>query len=307
MSDTTLTEVLRSVASVLLVGGLAFGAYADLKWREVSDRLWIGLGVAGGVLGLFDALAHATTDALLWLVVTAFVLEHLVPWDVALARRSENLPGLVEIAVYVGVGALLAGVGLERGVGPGALPITVIAVYVSVVFARALFEVGVLYGGADAKALMVAGLLVPIDAVPLLALPASAASILALYPFTISLLMDAAIFSAGVPVYLALLNAARGEFEFPRAFVGYRLDVAELGKRFVWLKDPTFGSDPEEEAVETSEDDRALRARQQAELEARGVRRVWVTPQLPFIVFLAAGTVAALLAGNLVFDLAALL
>ncbi len=301
------TDLLRSLSQAVLVVGLLYGAYTDLRRREVSDRLWVVLGIAGAVLGLVDALTRSITDALLWVVVSVFVLEHMVPWDVALARRSENLPGIVEIVIYAAVGLLLAAEGLVHGIGPDGLPLTVLAVYAGVLFARALFEVGVLYGGADAKALMVAGLLVPLDAAPLLGLPASATTILAVYPFTVSLLMDAAIFSASVPIYLAIRNAVRGDFELPRGFTGYRIHVDELADRFVWLKDPTFDRDAEEEEVETTEDDVALRRRQQAELRARGVTRIWVTPQLPFIVFLAAGAVAAIVAGNLIFDLAALL
>ncbi len=307
MTDWATTDLLRSLAETVLILGLIYGAYADLRRREVSDTLWVALGIVGALLGLLDALSHGLSDALLWLVVSGFVLEHMVPWDAALARRSENLPGLIEIALYLGVGALLAIEGLLNGIGPNGLPLTVLAVYAGVLFARALFEVGVLYGGADAKALMVAGLLVPLDAIPLLALPPSATTILSIYPFTVSLLMDAAIFSAGVPIYLALLNAVRGEFEFPRAFTGFRIPVDELADRYVWLKDPTFNRDAEEEAVETTADDVALRRRQQAELRARGITRVWVTPQLPFIVFLAAGAIAAVVAGNLIFDLVALL
>ena len=307
MTESVLTEGVRILGASALIAGLTYGAYADLRWREVSDRLWIVLGALGAVLGVVVESERGPLAVALWVVVSAFVLEHMIPWDVALERRAEGLPGILEVLLYVGVGGLLTAVGFLDGVGPSGLPLTVIAVYASVLFARLLFEVRILYGGADAKALMVGGVLVPLDATPLVALPVTATTILAIYPFTISLLMDAAIFSAGVPIYLALRNAARGEFEFPRGFTGYRLDVDDLADRFVWLRDPTFGGPSEEAEVETSEDDRALRRRQQAELKARGVTRVWVTPQLPFVVFLAAGTLAAVVLGNIVFDLAALL
>ncbi len=39
------------------------------------------------------------------------------------------------------------------------------------------------------------------------------------------------------------------------------------------------------------------------DLRSRGVSRVWVTPQIPFLVVMAVGLVAALLAGNVLFDL----
>ncbi len=59
----------------------------------------------------------------------------------------------------------------------------------------------------------------------------------------------------------------------------------------------------EEALTETAEEDRLERVRAAQELEAKGVERVWVTPQIPFLVLMAVGAVAALLAGNLVLDI----
>jgi preflagellin peptidase FlaK len=235
------------------------------------------------------------------------VLEHVVPWDAGFERRAPALPGILELILYAIVIAVVAGLSLTAGVGPTGVPIAVIAVLASVLLARGLFEVGILYGGADAKALMVAGLLVPVDPSPLLALPGQAASLLAVYPFSINLLMDAALVSVAVPIAIAVRNLAHREFAFPRGFVGYMIDVEELPDRFVWLKDPMFsrGDADEELEAETSEADRAIRMRQRDRLRRQGVNRVWVTPQLPFVVLLLAGAAAAVLAGNLVFDLAA--
>jgi Archaeal Peptidase A24 C-terminus Type II len=73
----------------------------------------------------------------------------------------------------------------------------------------------------------------------------------------------------------------------------------------VWIRDPTFSGTGSEDDPEpqTTEEDRALRRRQADELVKQGATRVWVTPQLPFILWILAGTVAALIAGNLIFDL----
>ncbi|MFI5418769.1 MAG: A24 family peptidase C-terminal domain-containing protein [Candidatus Lutacidiplasmatales archaeon] len=245
----------------------------------------------------------------LWAMIALFVLQHLLPWDTALERRVAWAPDAVEIVLYAGVGAVLVLAALARGISDSGVPVGVIAVFASVLLARALFELGILYGGADAKALMVAGLLVPLFPHPLWTPTANAGTLLTFYPFALSLLMDAALFSLVVPVALLVKNLRAGDFVFPRAFTGFMIDVEELPDRFVWLKDPTFervlGEDEEE--PETSEDDRRLRERQRDELRSRGVRRVWVTPQIPFLVLLTAGAVGAVLAGNVIFDILALL
>jgi preflagellin peptidase FlaK len=269
----------------------------------VPDRVWQIAGAVGVALGALEVAPGGATALTLWFLAGALVLEHVFPWDAPLERTAPALPGALELGFYAVVLVAVFAVGFTHGVGTAAVPLTVIAVIVSVFLARGLFEAGVLYGGADAKALMTAGLLVPLYSVPILPIPSMAAALLAYYPFALNLLMDAALFSAAVPIALGLRNARRGEFEFPRGFVGYTVPISELPHRFVWLRDPTFRRDEDE--PETSEDDIALRTRQMEALAAKGVERVWVTPQLPFVILLFAGAVGALLAGNLVFDLAA--
>jgi prepilin signal peptidase PulO-like enzyme (type II secretory pathway) len=297
------TDIAQDALAVLLVGGLAYASWEDWKAREVSDAVWAALAVPGALLGV---VAWGTGSAVAlgaWALAAAFVLEHLFPWDIALERLHPDLPAYLEWVAYAAVIAGTIAIGWRFGLGARGLPIAVIAVIVSVLLARLLFEVGVLYGGADAKALMVAGLLVPLFAQPVLAVPATARSVLAYYPFSLNLLMDGAILAIAIPIGLALWNLRRGDFVFPRAFTSYRIPVEELSSSFVWLRDPLLERDATE--AETSEEDLEERKRQQAELLALGVREVWVTPQLPFIILLFAGAVVALLAGNLIFDVGA--
>jgi peptidase A24-like protein len=243
------------------------------------------------------------------LLVGLFVLEHLFDWDVLVERIWSSLPLVLEILAYIGVGLVLVVASFSYGIGTGGVAGPAVLVYVSVLFARALFELRLVYGGADAKALMVAALLAPTFATPLLAIPSNAALILSVYPFVVSVVVNAALLGVSVPIALALRNASRHEFEFPRGFLGFRMAVEDLPRRFVWLKDPTMPpveQDSESEAQTTAEDVE-IRTKQMHDLQQRGIRTVWVTPQIPFLLLLTAGVVTAILAGNLVFDLAAAL
>jgi preflagellin peptidase FlaK len=292
----------------ILLAGFAYAAYVDLRTREAPDFLWSALGASGTAVGLLALYPEGTIAWASWLFVAALILEHFLPWDVRLEKRREWLPGVVELAAYLLVGAVLAWLVARTGVGSGGVPTVVIAAYVAVVVVRGFFELGLLYGGADAKALIAAAALIPLATGTLFGLPENAARIATIIPGPLALLMNAALAAAVVPLGLAVRNLSRGEFQFPGSFVGYTIPVRELTERFVWLRDPVFGTPtPEEEAVESSEDDRALRSRQRAELEAAGVERVWVTPQLPFLLFLFIGAVLLAVAGNLLFDLIALL
>ncbi|MGI0070711.1 MAG: A24 family peptidase C-terminal domain-containing protein [Thermoplasmata archaeon] len=296
-------EALLITQVVLLLGGFGFAAISDLRTREVTDHLWQALGLLGVALGAVDLAPNGLLPLGMWLVVGALVLQHLFAWDDALGPNYERFADLIEGVAYVAVVLLVVAGAVVAGVGPSGVSLPVVALLVTVLFARGLFELGVLYGGADAKALMIAGTLVPLLAVPLLAQTASTTLLLRVLPFPVTLLVNAALFSVAIPIGLALRNAARGEFSFPRGFAGYQIPVRELPEHFVWLKDPLAAGARSRDTARTSEDDRLERVRLARELEEQGVERVWVTPQIPFLVLMALGALAALLAGNLLLDL----
>jgi len=291
---------------VVLVVGFVYASVADLRAREVSDRLWQLLGVIGFALGFAVFGSGGTVPLLLWLLVGLLTLEHLVAWDDHLPKSWRPQADRLELAAYAASVAIVAIAVVRIGIGPSAVPVGVIAVLATVLLARVLFEVGALYGGADAKALMISGLLVPTFSHPLLASPVSPYALGAI-PFSIDLLTNAALLSVVVPVFLALRNLRRGEFAFPRGFTGYYLPVGDLPERFVWVRDPAAGELPTSEDAETSAEDERVRREVARRLAERGVRRVWVSPQLPFLVLMAAGAGAAILAGNLVLDIIAYL
>jgi archaeal preflagellin peptidase FlaK len=299
-------DLLAPRVLVLLVG-FVFAAYQDWRVREVGDGVWQAMGLIGAAVGFVEFWGNPLA-LVLWALVSVWALEHLFAWDTPLERISERLPGWVELTVYVGVLATVIVSAVEFGVGGSGVPIAVIGVAGAILLARGLFEIGVLYGGADAKALMIAGLLLPVDPTPLWS-PPLAAVLLGYYPFALTVLIDAALFAIVVPIAIAARNLSAHEFTFPRGFTGYKIPVAELPERYVWIKDPMFsGAGPEDEPEpQTTEEDRALRQRQAEELTKQGVTRVWVTPQLPFILWILAGTVAALAFGNLLFDLISVL
>ncbi|HZY70779.1 MAG TPA: hypothetical protein VFF67_07380 [Thermoplasmata archaeon] len=295
----------ETVGLLALLVGLGYASWTDWKYREVSDLLWVGLVLVGSVVGFVALAPSGWLPTLLWLAVSLLVLEHLVPWDAPLERLGPSVPGAVELAAYVAVGVAVFGESLRSGVGPHSVPIPVIAVYVCVLAARGLFELGVLYGGADAKAMMVAALLVPVDSVTLLTIPTNAANLLSIYPFAVNMLLNGALLAITVPIAIAFRNLRRREFQFPRGFVNYRIDIDELPNSFVWVKDPALTDVEPEDEPETSADDRQLRQQHADRLRAAGVRRVWVSPQLPFVVFMWLGAILTVVAGSLLFDVLA--
>jgi hypothetical protein len=300
-----LTELTGVIGPGVLLVGLLYAAVADWRTREVSDRLWVVLGLVGAAAGFLLWAPATVLGWAIWALLSGLVLQHVLPWDTWAERQRPWLPGVIELASYAVVGLAVLGSAWRYGVGSAGVSVAEIAVLVSVWAARGLFEIGVLYGGADAKALIASAILVPLLAVPILPIPFNAQGALAYTPFPIIVLLDGALFSIAIPLAIAVENLRTGNFEFPRGFTGYLIPVDELPRRFVWLKDPWLHG--EEEEVETTEEDIALRRRQAADLKSKGATEVWVTPQVPFLVLLFLGALAGVLAGNLLFDLLAAL
>ncbi|MGB6500013.1 MAG: hypothetical protein WBG19_01235 [Thermoplasmata archaeon] len=299
---TSISMEAADLAVGVLVGGFALAGIEDVRRREVTDRLWQIMGLIGWLAGAVVVAPGGLVPVALWLLVGAVTLEHLIGWDLWVGEWGEAHADQIEIVGYL-VGILIvAGAAVRFGIGSSGVPWSVIAVLSIVIFARILFELRVLYGAADAKALMIAALLVPVFPMPWLLSPGRDISTLAYLPFPISLLTNAALFSLAVPIGLAVRNLKRGEFSVPEGFVGYSLPVRELGSRFVWVKDPSVPEEGVDEA-ETSDDDDRHRAELAKRLEARGIGRVWVSPQIPLVAVMALGAVAALLAGNVLLDL----
>jgi len=163
-----------------------------------------------------------------------------------------------------------------------------------------LFHLRVLHGGADAKAMLAIALLLPrypvFDPLPLITVPQNVLSTIEFaFPFALLVLMDAALATLVVPFANLVRNAVRRELSLPEALFGYKLDIDEAPKHYVWPM----------ERIEDGE--RALvlfpsRARNYREdllkLKEAGVSRIWVTPKLPFIVAIFAGFILALAVGN---------
>jgi hypothetical protein len=297
----TLASSAADVGVATLLIGFAVAAVEDVRRREVSDHLWQAMGAVGAVAGALVVAPGGVVPVVVWLVVAGLTLEHLVGWDLWLGPRGEPSADKIELAGYVAAIAIVGFAGARYGVGPSGVPWAAIAVLAVVLLARGLFELKVLYGAADAKALMIAALLVPVFAMPWLYAPGSVSSTLGYLPFPISLLTNAALFSIAVPIALAVRNVRRGEFSVPEGFMGYSLRVRDLPRSFVWVKDPAVPEAAVDDA-ETSEDDDRLRAQIARMLEEKGIDRVWVTPQIPLVAVMAFGALAALLAGNVLLD-----
>lgn len=191
-------------------------------------------------------------------------------------------------------GAGLALLALQLAVQPGLLAARWPMLLVAGLFAGMAFAfhwLGLLPGGADAKALMALAVLLPF---PLELGPFPLRQ--SLLPPAFGALGNALLAFLAVPLGMLLVNAARRQAALPQALLGVRMRVARARKAHVW-------------PMEFVDDDGAVRmtwmpSRFEWEdedwdrLAKAGRDEVWVTPKVPFMVPLLAGFVALCFVGD---------
>jgi preflagellin peptidase FlaK len=205
-------------------------------------------------------------------------------------RRAPN------VLWWIAGGAGAALLAVQLSTQPDALamwPLLVVAaVFAGLMFA--FFWLGLLAGGADAKALMAIAVLVPLP-LHLGMFPLQASPL----PPPFAVLGNALVAFLVVPLGLLVRNAARGHVRVPHALVGLRMPTEDARRKHMWPMEHVA----EDGRVKTvwmpsrflweDEDWEAL-------LKA-GRSEIWVTPKVPFMLPLAAGYVAAFLVGDVLF------
>ena len=234
---------------------LIYASYSDVKTREVSDLVWILIGVFG----------------VLFVSVELFISS---------GSGSGSL-SLFQLFISLAAGAIFA----------------------------VLFYL-LNFGGADIKAIISLSVLFPtfpsvlslgsLLHLPLplsLSLPMTGVPLLNV--FVLSMLTNALLIALSSPISLFLYNSIRKQFS-PLMFLGYKVRISALRakrnfnlmhdsigveRKYVW-----GGVEPTEEVMSRLE-----------ELEQKGkLSEVWVTPELPFILYLTAGFFTAAFYGDFI-------
>ncbi|MGI0148438.1 MAG: A24 family peptidase C-terminal domain-containing protein [Thermoplasmata archaeon] len=293
-------------ATRLLIGTafLLVAAVSDVRTRKVRDPLWIGLGSIGLVL-LAVQLALDTWDpSAAALLGSSAILFYAIFFGAPLIEEDGFHPRPLRLALFGLAAVLFVTPAAIHAASGDSLPPGTLELYsmpVMVIVYQGFYRARLLHGGADAKALIALNLLVPTypDLTPLPVLgpdPRLEGVLRIVFPFSLVTWVDAAVLFLAVPVVLLVVNAIRGDLAFPQALLGYRVRSNSV-PRHAWLMEkidrrgdhmlvlfPKRGGNP---------------AADLARLRDAGIDRVWVTPQIPFMVPLLGGFLLAFLVGNI--------
>jgi len=200
-------------------------------------------------------------------------------------RRASNVLWII----MGGVGIVLIIIQYLQGGFPNLwyllfIPIIIILMY-------ALFQMRLIFGGADAKAMMALALLVPVmptlNSFPLWP---------SFMPWSWVIFANSVILFLAIPISLFVYNAAKRDLSMPYAFLGYKMTVEDAKQKFVWpLEKFVDGKRKFSRIPEDFDETTFLKA-----FEDAGITEIWVTPKIPFMVPLLAGFLTAFFLGDII-------
>ncbi len=298
------SDVARLVIGTAL---LAYAAVSDWRTREVRDRVWIWMGTIGLILFGTDLWLGGVDPVVgLVLVPTSVLL-----YDPLLGQefRTEDgewrfPPG--PIAAF-GIAAAATGYAIYDLQGdPAALGTfyRYLTAPVMMLVFRGMYELHLLKGGADTKAMIAIAALVPaypeLPSLPLVSLdPRLQDALGKLFPFSLLVLMNAALFFVVAPLAFLAYNGSRGHLEFPKALLGYKVPLDTVPEH-AWFMDQIEEGEHVVVYFPRKRQDREGIAKA---LRDAGFKEAWVTPQLPFIVAITASFMFSFLVGNVLMGL----
>jgi preflagellin peptidase FlaK len=299
-SHSTGMSLAINVARIIF--GLAFlgyASYTDIKTRRVKNEVWIVMAVGGGILLLLQLFLEKRAWEYYLIVLPVAVLLGFMFFDHRPLFDSKNRSLNFKLIMAIFIGAIAFFYQFSVLIGD-IYYYQLLTIPVLIVFFYVLYQARVLHGGADAKGLMAIAILVPFypnffDFPVLEYANARTGEIMELFfPFAFLVLMNAVFFVIWVFVVLLVYNSAKRDFGFPEMLLGYRMSIDEVEKKHVWSMERIVEEERVMVLFPKKNDSESLQ-----KLKELGVKRIWVTPKIPFIVALAAGFVLSAFIGNI--------
>jgi len=278
---------------VVALAVLVAASYSDWRTRLASDLFWLFLGCVGLGLILYQTIVTNQDPRYLLFLVPLGVVFFDIFWE----RRGIFEDGINPVPLLFYVAAAISLIYLFLTFSADLYFWQLFDVMIMFALLILMYQIDIIKGGADAKALIALTLMFPVYPMigqwPLV--PVTNDLSMLIFPFSLLILFNAAILSLVVPLGLLLFNLVKRDIHFPAMFLGYKIGLHEAKKKFVWpmervengeLKLVYFPKEDEENSEILEE------------LSAFGAKRIWVTPKVPFLIFITAGVLVSAIVGN---------
>jgi preflagellin peptidase FlaK len=160
-------------------------------------------------------------------------------------------------------------------------------------FIYLLFQLRLIFGGADAKALMALAILVPLQPM-IYQLPILQINTI-IFPGSWIIFSNSVILFLFIPLSLFIYNLIHRDIVFPQAFLGYQMSISEAQKKFVWpLEKIKNGKRVFSYRPTTFKSEKEFKL-----FKKLGIEKIWITPKIPFMIPLLAGFIATFFLGDI--------
>jgi len=274
---------------------LLIAAWKDLKTRQVPNELWIVMGSTASVILAVDIFIQGAG----WKYYLIFIPILVLFMEAFYERPFLYEDGKVNILV---LGWLVLPVVtffyqvLEIGDKTLFWSLATIPIMMIMIFLFYFFRL--IYGGADAKALLVIAVLVPfypqIEMLNLFEMSTEVIQAMQLFfPFTLVILLNSSLILLILPLIYFFINLKNGDIGLPQMFFGYREKVEEIPDSFVWPMEYYEGDKKRFQYMPRGDSEEDYRS-----LIEHDEKIVWVTPKIPFLVPMCVGFLLSYMIGN---------
>jgi preflagellin peptidase FlaK len=294
---------------------LLYACYSDLKTRSVPNELWLLL-IAGGIpLNLYNIIV-SDLHSLTYFIVTS--VSNSWASRFSLFLQPKNILHLISFITNFPTLSFPISLGVPTSIvnlfvtGMPFFTYFIFSLFVTWIFTYLLFVLN-LFGGADAKGLISIALILPRH-------PLNAYPIFDPFPFAITTLFNGAIASAVILPFVFLimfvynlvyLRPEEVKKNLGLVLIGYKTRIDTLAKvnyrllRLLHSFEEEGGGTLKRKFVVGGLEIDEERIEQLTRYHEEGKigEYVWVTPGLPYMLFITTGFFIALFYGNLIFEL----
>jgi|TARA_B110000438_G_scaffold141825_1_gene136846 Flp pilus assembly protein protease CpaA len=290
-------EILDWVRFFLGLGMLCYGSWTDFKTRRVPNQVWLLSGSIAAIL-LFYEFSIDSVDYHVWgllfatliLFYNAFIDEYVLDKNqMYLWRLAQSL-------------AMILGIYFMMTVTPEEMKdnnyriIDILSISVLMLLMYSWFYFGPTIGGADVKAIMTIGLVVPftisMDSSVLTAFETRG------FPYPFVVFMNSLLLYLLIPVGLLIYNIFRRNIDSPyfQMLFGTKMPLDDARKSFVWPMQQVVGK---KVVLVTFIKHKLDSDEEWDKLEEVGVTNPWISFKIPYIIPLTLSFIVSFVFGDL--------
>ena len=290
-------ELLDWIRFFLGASMLCYGSWTDLMTRRVPNQVWLFSGSLASLLLIYE-MSTEEWDYHIWALIfstivlfyNAFVDEYVLDANQVMVWQATQILAIVS-AIY-----FFIKVDSEEVSYDNYKLLDVLAISVLMILMYVWFYFGPTIGGADVKAIMTIGLVVPftfsISDSPMMAFETRG------FPYPFVVFMNSLLLYLTIPLALAIYNLVKGNVEKPyfQIFFGTKMPLDQARESFVWPMQQIIGDKP---ILVTFVKQKADSEAQWNKLEEKGITEPWISFKIPYIIPLTLAFFATAFFGDL--------